>query len=257
LTFVASCQEIEGVEVICQKIRRLLQLPTNWAFEFHKVEDALNHLVEIIEDLGVTVNLNSLVGLNSHRKISVNDCRGFALVDDYAPFIFVNSKDAKSAQVFTLIHEFSHLLLGYTAGVGGEEMPIVSSVESLCDSIAATLLVPQRLLQEEFAKNGANYEVLVKRFKVSRYVIARRLVEIGLIDKEEMFRLYSAWKQEPVIVKQFSGGNIYRSVVKRCGRTFLIHLNNAVSSLKLQPLDAYRLAGMKGDTFRHVMNQLF
>jgi Zn-dependent peptidase ImmA (M78 family) len=256
LSFIASCQEADGVDVICRKIRSILRLPINWAFEFHKVEEALNHLVEIIEDLGVTVNFNSVLGFNSHREISVNDCRGFALVDEYAPFIFVNSKDAKSAQVFTLIHEFSHLLLGYTAGVGGEEMSAVSSVERLCDSIAATLLVPESLLREEVVRNRENFDVLVKRFKVSRYVIARRMVEIGLMDKERMFRLYSRWRQEPIKTKGQSNGNFYYTAVKRCGRPFLIHLNNAVSSLKLQPLEAYRLSGMRGDTFWKVMNKL-
>lgn len=258
IDFVGCCIDIDSAEIVSGKIREILKLPTNWAFAFSHVEEALNHLVAKMEDLGVMVNFNSVVGYNSSRHIEVADCRGFALVDDYAPFIYVNSKDAKSAQVFTLIHEFAHVVVGYTAGIGENDIDQTSAVERLCDRVAALLLVPENLLKEEYTKVGENYEVLSKRFKVSRYVIARRLAEICLISRERMSRLYGVWKQEPVSTTKSSdgGGNFYWTAIRRSGRTFLIHLSNAVAGMKIQPLDAYRLAGMKGDSFRKVINRL-
>lgn len=256
--YVGIYNENSAVDEICRKIREILQLSVNWAFEYKKVEDALNYLTRVIEDKGVIVCFNSVVGFNNSRPIPVKDCRGFALVNEYAPFVFVNSKDAKSAQIFTLIHEFAHVLTGYSAGIGGDkDITHTSTLEKLCDQVAASLLVSAELLKEEWAKVGENYSVLSKMFKVSRFVIARRAKEIGLISDAHYFTLYRQWIEEPVhIAGQSSGGQFYATAIKKCSRTFLIHLDNALSSFKISNMDAYRLAGLKGDTFRAVINKI-
>lgn len=258
LDYVGIYNESSTVDEICCKIRDILRLSVNWAFDYKRIEDALNYLTRTIEDKGVMVCFNSVVGFNNSRPIPVNDCRGFALVNEYAPFIFVNSKDAKSAQVFTLIHEFAHVLTGYSAGIGGNENMIrTSALEKLCDQVAASLLVNADLLKEEWAKTGENYGVLAKMFKVSRFVIARRAKEIGLIGDARYFALYKQWMEEPLhTAGQSSGGQFYASAIKKCSRTFLIHLDNALSTFKVSNMEAYRLAGLKGDTFRQVIKKI-
>ena len=56
----------------------------------------------MIERLGMMAVINGTVGNNTHRRLSVAEFRGFALTDHYAPLIFMNGADAKSAQMFTL-----------------------------------------------------------------------------------------------------------------------------------------------------------
>ncbi len=255
--YVGAFTLANGIQEVSDKIRNILGLPYNWAFEYKSIDDALKYITRKIEDKGVVISYNSVVGFNNSRPLPVNECRGFALVDEYAPFIFVNSKDAKVAQMFTLIHEYAHILTGYSAGLGDANIEHTSAMEKFCDKVAANFLVPELLLKEVWASTHGNYEILSKYFKVSRFVIARRAMELELIDRSRFFQLYNLWMNEPKIQKDSSGGNFYPSAIKKSSRTFLIHVNNALNRNMLLYMDAYRLTGLKGDTFHKIINSPF
>ncbi len=53
---------------------------------------------ERAEALGISVVRSGIVGLNTHRKLDVKEFRGFSLSDPLAPFIFINSADAKTGK---------------------------------------------------------------------------------------------------------------------------------------------------------------
>lgn len=87
---------------------------------------------------------NGVVENNSHRKISVYECRGFVLVDEMAPFMFINNADWKSAQMFSIVHELAHIWTGHSAGFDFRRLqPADDPIEKLCDQIAAEFLVPE------------------------------------------------------------------------------------------------------------------
>ena len=46
---------------------------------------------------------------HTHRALSIDEFRAFAMVDEWAPLIFINSADTESAKLFSLVHEVAHI----------------------------------------------------------------------------------------------------------------------------------------------------
>ncbi|MEK7747728.1 MAG: ImmA/IrrE family metallo-endopeptidase [Nitrospirota bacterium] len=92
-------------------LRETLALSTEARRQLPTWTDALRQLIAKAEDAEVMVMVSSVVGSNSHRKLDVDEFRGFALADGLAPLVFLNGADSKAAQMFTLAHELAHLWL--------------------------------------------------------------------------------------------------------------------------------------------------
>lgn len=88
----------------------------------------------------------------------------FVLADAYAPLIFVNGKDAKCAQLFTIVHELTHLALGDT-GLFDEtsDSEYEAEVGRFCDKVAAEFLMPAdvfvRLWEIDSVRSRAVYKM--------------------------------------------------------------------------------------------------
>lgn len=110
---------------------------------------ALQELQSKIEEAGIIVVVNSVVGNNTHRKLDVGEFRGFVLVDEYAPLVFVNGADGKAAQMFTLAHEVAHLWFGSSAAFDLRALqPADNDTELASNRAAAEFLVPHGELRE-------------------------------------------------------------------------------------------------------------
>ena len=249
-----------GETVAC--LRQELQLEPRWAFGLasvdvavslltQRLEEAVSLLTQRLEEAGVFLAYNGVVGNNTHRKLEVDECRGFALANSVAPYIFVNSMDSKTAQMFTLIHETAHLMLGVSAGHAGEETVSDDRVEIYCDRVAAEFLLPAAELREIW---DGNIRKVARRFKVSEIVVARRAHDLGLLTNEAYRAFCLEYSQRPVMAKKKGQrGDFYLTSVKRVGRLFAIHVRNAVNSRQLDYMEAYRLTGLYGKTYEHFM----
>lgn len=253
--FIGSCVG-KTVEETVLTVRRLLDNAPDWAMHVADSAAVVRTLIDRLEEIGCVVSVQGYVGTYNRRQLAVADCRGFALIDTYAPFIYVNNNDTKEAQYFTLIHEFAHLLIDFSSGYGnGSDND--DQREDFCDKVAALFLVDGALLRQKW--NG-NIDALARTFRVSKIMMARRAYEEHLISDAE-YRSYmdAYWARvhERPARKESSnnGGDYYATTRRRLGVNFLAHLSNAVRSNQLSYNDAYRLTGCHGATFDKLISR--
>jgi len=259
LEFVGRYNNNATVRGVVDDIRKTLGLKGNWASEFKTWTAALGHLIEQIEDKGIIVVFNGVVENNDYRKIPVDECRGFVLVDKMAPFMFVNNADSKSAQMFTLAHELAHIWTGHSAGFDFRKLqPADDANERLCDMIAAEFLVPETEFNTFWAQCNRIKDA-ARHFKVSEIVIARRALDTGKISKRDFFAFYDEYIHREFVINEQKtpGGDFYNTTRKRLSLTFATHIFNALRSGELLYRDAYKLTSLKGDTFQTFFSKNF
>lgn len=179
-----------------------------------KWDDYYRDLVQRIEACGILVMRQSDLG-HFTRPLSVEEFRGFAMVDPYAPLLFVNDADAPGARLFTLIHELCHVWIGLS-GISDGGVSSHRQEETLCNAVAAEFLVPasefQKLWNEEYEEWQDNLAELEAHFHVSTWVLARRAQTLGYISKEEYFEYVLKLRQDHKNRKKTAGGPDYYKV---------------------------------------------
>ena len=255
LMFSASARLEDDPDAVGREMRRALGLEEGWAAGISTWQDAVSELRRMIEKLGVMAVINGVVGNNTYRKLNVAEFRGFALTDRYAPLIFVNGADAKSAQMFTLAHELAHIWLG-EAGLSGFEklLPGGTDVENWCNRAAAELLVPSREFHKrwmEVRRVGQPFEGAARSFKVSPVVAARRAMDLKLIGRSTFFDFYEDYiNREHRGGTKSTGGDFYNNQNVRVGKLFAVHVVRAAMEGQIGFKEAYQLTGLRGGTFQ-------
>ena len=261
LAFAGSACLTDDPDALGREMRRSLGLEEGWASEVNTWQDAVNELRRMVEKLGVMAVINGVVGNNTGRRLNVAEFRGFALTDQYAPLVFVNGADAKSAQMFTLAHELAHIWLG-EAGLSGFEklLPGGTEVEDWCNRAAAELLVPSQELHGLWTHvrwAQRPFEAIARSFKVSPVVAARRAMDLGLVGRSAFVNFYEHYvKREHRVVTKPSGGNFYNNQNARVGKLFASHVIRAAMEGQIGFREAYQLTGLRGGTFQDYASRL-
>jgi Zn-dependent peptidase ImmA (M78 family) len=266
LAFVGEIQGTPASEATAMRIRAVLGLEDGWAEQCRDWEEAVGQLRNAIEDVGILVSISSVVGLNNKRKLDPEEFRGFVLSDSYAPLIFVNGADSKSAQMFTLAHELAHVWLGMDGLFNlVNTLPADDAAEKLCNQVAAEFLVPADQLTarwNEAEAAGSPFRRLSRWFKVSPIAAARRALDLNLIDRQRFFAFYrkdqEEWQAHKAKEKEErrGGPNFYKVQDIRLGRRFAYAVVVAAREGRLLYRDAYHLTDLKGDTFDRYANLL-
>ena len=261
LDFVGAHHSNGNYGAVAGAMRDALLLDDDWAASAPTWSDAIRVLRDNAEIAGILVVFNGVVGNDTSRKLDPDEFQGFALVDEYAPLIFVNNADFKAAQMFTLAHELAHLFIG-EEGISAFEslLPSEHDVERLCDKIAAEFLAPEDELIPYWRLSEASpdpYQQIARRFKVSRIVAARRALDLNLIDRDAFFDFYNTHKTQGNRSRLTGdGGNFWNTQSWRVGRRFAETVVRAVRAGRLPYREAYDLTGLRGDTFENMPAQM-
>ncbi|MGD2086246.1 MAG: XRE family transcriptional regulator [Candidatus Aminicenantes bacterium] len=192
----------QSPEKAAKPIRKLLQIDWETQKKWDSVGKAFNGWKEAIESLNVLVFHTRYQGITFEPE----EARGFSISNSRYPVIVINHKDSKAGSIFTLMHEFIHLLLNeggvcdclefYSGSISHERR-----IEIFCNHVAGSVLIPgEYLMAHQVVKDHGRspewdqkeIKKLSSDFYTSDEAVVRRLLINGLTTK----KFYEQKRQE-------------------------------------------------------------
>jgi Zn-dependent peptidase ImmA (M78 family)/DNA-binding XRE family transcriptional regulator len=264
LNFVGSFSLGTDAREVADSIRAhvggaLLNPNRNSRFETH-----LTELTRSVEQVGIWVMRSGVIANNTHRPLPVQAVRGFSVADIYTPLVFINARDAKAAQIFTLVHELAHIWFGQS-GISDPLHPDKNkneyvNLERKCNSVASHALLPDDGFLEswnEYADNSENIEMISQKFKVSSVVAAIKAYTLGYISSREVEETKTIseemWRKQSS--SQSTGGDFYRNTYSRNGASFTEAVVERAVSGSILLREAGRLLNMNPHTVQKIYDR--
>jgi Zn-dependent peptidase ImmA (M78 family)/DNA-binding transcriptional regulator YiaG len=215
------------------------------------VYDILNVWLAALEEVGV------LVLATARGGVSTKEMRAFSLHYDLVPVIVVNGSDAPRGRLFSLMHEYMHLLL-HTGGLCDTITDTRATtpdrqLEARCNALAAAVLMPSEavlalpdVISRASNPNSWNYESLreaASPFGVSAEAFLRRLVTLGRVSQSfynsRRDEFLAAYEQDQSRSRSRTGGNWYRNTARDLGKGYVRRVADAH---RRRVLDSYTAA---------------
>jgi Zn-dependent peptidase ImmA (M78 family) len=257
LSFIGLLKEFNdwSVDTASKRIRSELKIDEEWFKKTNKSQ-VFRFWIDLIESNRIFVSSTGFVKHNK-RPVPVDICKGFTLIDEYCPFIYINTNNLGGGRIFTLIHELVHILVGNSIGIGYEPIhPSSVPLEKFCDAVAAELLVPNnqfiKLWKENKTSLTSKIRILSNKFLVSQLVILKKAFDNNFIQANQFWDFYNSY------VNSFSSstkdnvtGNYWNTKPYEVSRKFFNHVDRALKRGAILPTEAYRLTNMKGNTYEN------
>jgi Zn-dependent peptidase ImmA (M78 family)/transcriptional regulator with XRE-family HTH domain len=238
---------------LAQEARQILDISLQQQCAWHDRYETLHGWIAALERVGVLVFQTGAVNLD--------EMRGFSISVEPFPVIVVNAKDSPRGRVFTLIHEFAHVLtnrgglcdLHTTTRPHDQE----EDTEIFCNQVAGTFLLPAQefiadpLVARKTARapwDDSEIRNLAEKYSVSQEVVLRRLLTLGRITqsfyRQKREELLEAYKQE---LRRGQGGFAPYHVVKirDLGRAFIRLVLEAYHTEAINSSDVAEMLGVK------------
>jgi Zn-dependent peptidase ImmA (M78 family) len=165
--------------------------------------------------------------------MSKAEVRAFSLSKP-PPFIVLNQSDFVRSRVFSLWHEYAHVLLGTGAicmpGSGRRAMEQGAAVEVFCNRFAGAFLVPAdalrtdplaiQIVKAKSVPEDSVLDRLARRFHVSWAVIWYRLHQLGLVSQSVFTSKWQDWDWFPMPPEGGGGMTTPERVVATYGVNF-------------------------------------
>lgn len=270
LSLVGSMKGVADVGIVAERIRNDLELSVNWYEKQNDKRIAFNYIRGLLEECGILVMMNGVAGKNTHRALAADEFRAFAMVDEWAPLIFINTADSQGAKLFSLVHEAAHIWLGendlYNDSLnraGGIRM-----TEVVCNAVAGELLVPRQAFLDKWSEKIETAEVTVDTvavvaelanfFRCGESVIARKALDNGKIGKDTYDRIMQAaivHYNEAKKNRKSTGGNYYNTLESRLDGCFVRAICESISMGRTSYAEAYRLTNTSRKTFSNIVQK--
>lgn len=192
---------MDNFQAAAKSVREYLGIPLQKQWSWRSDDTALDVWRDAIQKNGIFV---------FKRSFKQKDISGFCLVDTEFPVIYLNNSTAKTRQIFTLFHELAHILLGANGITKQDDRYIkhldydLRMTEVFCNKFAGEFLVPASEFNQEVSHVTLSTtdaienfsEKLSKRYKVSREVILRKLLDRQKITQSTYNELSKKWIEE-------------------------------------------------------------
>ena len=261
LAYVGSAANTKDFKIIVNHIRDTMGLEKEWYMNSSNAADSFRYLRNRLDELGIIIMMNGIVGNNTKRKLDVDEFRAFTLVNKFVPLIFINTCDSDAGKLFSLLHELAHIWIGvdsfYNDSISSGDTD--NENEIICNAVAAEILVPTDIFIEKWSGTkgtlSEKLETLSRTFKCSQFVIARKALDNGKITRKNYFEMiavitkkYTEWKERKEIGKN-SGGDFYRTLGSKLDHRLVNALASSAKEGRTQYTEVYRLTNTNRKTF--------
>lgn len=234
LAFVGKFSNKDNPQVVANDILRTLNInPASYS-----TDNPIKEWIDKAESKGIFISRTSFI--HSRMLLDSDELQGFAIADEYAPFIFVNSDDWNAPQLFTIAHELAHIWIA-ASGISNEIEPDIQDkdkldpIELFCNEVAANILMPleiMRNLDKAVFDNSTEVFKVSKKMGISTYAFLVRALNLKLISLEKYRNLKQAAdidfqaflkreEQKKALQKQKEGGpNPYLMRLNKNSRLF-------------------------------------
>lgn len=221
---------------VARKARELLRglaalpFPTPGADEYKH----LNYWTNALEEAGV------LVMSTEGGDVQADEMRAFSLYFDEVPVIMLNGADATRGRLFSMLHEYVHLLL-HTEGLCDTTTDMRATtpdraLEARCNAVAAAILMPgsavltSRLVAEHKAGEPWSLSDLIqaaKPFGVSVEAFLRRLMTLDQVSLKTYQDFRGEQESTPGEKRRSSSGNFYSTKARDLGKGYVRRVSAA------------------------------
>ena len=206
--------------------------------------DALNKFRNEVEAFNIIV-----------MQLPFDDIRGFSAINKKPFFIVLNSRDTPESRIFSLFHEYAHILLGQNESNIDDDYNTDDKIEQWCNNFASYFLINDDIIKVNYEKYSSINETvnhIASRYKLSYSMIFYRLYKLGYIrDFESEYKKFMENKIIPN--KKAGGGNYIVKIKAEYGNKFINLINENYEKNEITLDDALTYLGTKIKTYKKLV----
>ena len=183
----------------------------------------------------------------SQRRLRDETIRAFSRITGDQAVVVVDTGDTAYARVFSLIHEYCHVILRST---GVCDLDDHSAIERRSNAVAAATLMPPALVRDALAgrRFGSSeqdddrlLQSLSRKVGVSQQALLIRLLELGVLGEEAFDALEDRRSRRRADQEKAPGGTYYPPRINRVGRAYARNVLGALDERRIDRQDASAL----------------